>query len=429
MFMTSDVRGTHRRAWTAAVVAAGVGLAAGACSTDETPGTAGESGATESVSIIASGSHQAGLEELITAYTAEHPEIDFSVTYAPTDELQTSVRTQLAAGNAPDIVAVYPGNGSAMSMAQLSDAGLLEDLSAQEWTSVIPDGFTSAFTSEGGVYVYSPGASVLGVIYSKSVFADNGIEVPTTVTEFEQAATTLEKAGVTPIALGTNTPWITQLIPYALVPGMVFADDPAFAQGMLDGEGTFATSGWLDAFERYADWQDAGFFNDNPNGTTSDQMTQMVGDGTAAMAVMVSPKLAEFADVLGEDLGYFPLPSTDDAAKNWIPGGVVVGLGVTTQAKNKQGALDFVEFLGQPENMELLANAMSSIPFVESSELDPLLEQFTPYFDEGRAVPFPDQMWPNAEVQPAMFAAIQEMLGGQATPEEAVAQMDEAFQE
>ena len=424
--------GAHRTRRPMMILAAsvGAGLVLAGCSTNASNDTDSEAGGEQrTLSIIASGSQQTALDTLIGEFEELHPDVSINISYAPNQELQTSVRTQLAGGNAPDIVGVYPGNGSAMSMVQLSDAGMLEDLSEQEWTETIPDGFRSAFENKDGVYVFSPGASVLGVVYNKEIFAQNGLEVPTTLTDFEAAAETLQSAGVTPMALGTNTPWITQLVPYALVPGMVYADEPEFAAEMIDGDTTFAESGWLDAMGTYADWQARGFFNDNANGTTGDQMVQMLGDGSAAMAVMVSSTLGGYGDVLGENLGYFPLPSTDDAERNWIPGGTVVGLGVTTQAEDPELAKEFIAFLGEQENLVEMASLMNSVPFATSDELNPLLAPFVAYFDEGRTVPFPDQTWPNAEIQPTMFAAIQEMLGGQTTPEGALAQMDEAFQQ
>ncbi|WP_350347576.1 extracellular solute-binding protein [Agromyces sp. G08B096] len=419
----SRSRRGYRRATVLAATAA-AGLLLTACSTN---GPSGAGDGERTLTIIASGSQQTALEALIEEYEEANPGVTVTASFAPNQELQTSVRTQLAGGNAPDIVAVYPGNGSAMSMAQLAEAGMLEDLSDQEWTSTVPEGFQGAFTYEDGVYVYSPGASVLGVVYNTELFEQLGLEVPTTMSEFEAVAEQVKAAGVTPLALGTNTPWITQLIPYALVPGMVYSEDPDFGQQMIDGETTFVESGWLDAFSTYADWQARGFFNENPNGTTSDQMVQALGDGTAAMAVMVSATLEGYQDVMGEKLGYFPLPATDDEARNWIPGGTVVGLGVTTQAADPELAKDFIAFLGEEENIVEMATAMNSIPFAPSDELSPLLTPFAEYFDAGETAPFPDQTWPNAEVQPAMFAAIQEMLGGQTTPEGALAQMDEAF--
>ena len=79
------------------------------------------------------------MDSLLAAYQQAKPSVRINASYAPTDQVQTSLRTQLGAGNAPDLHVVYPGSGSAMSMTQIGKAGLLADLSAQPWTQTIPD--------------------------------------------------------------------------------------------------------------------------------------------------------------------------------------------------------------------------------------------------------------------------------------------------
>ena len=367
----------------------------------------------------------------LDALTKAYKKIGFSTSYAPTDQVQTSVRTQLGAGNAPDVHVVYPGSGSAMSMAQIADANLLADLSDQEWTKQIPDNFRSAFVKDGKTYLYSAGASVIGAIYNTKVFAEVGVEPPTTWPEFLAVCQKLKAAGKVPIALGAQTPWVTQLITYALVPSTVYAKDPAFDEKMADGSASFADSGWADAFEMYLDLQKRGYFNDNPNGTTFEQQTSMVATGKAAMAIQVSAVLPNFRDAAPspDDLSMFPVPGGDTADGVWIPAGIVVGLGVSARSKKLADAKAFIEFLGKQENINAWAEAVACVPLVRdsSSKIDPVLESFLPFMDGGKAVPFMDQAWPNAEVQPAHFAVVQELLGGQTTIPDALAKLDQTY--
>jgi raffinose/stachyose/melibiose transport system substrate-binding protein len=51
-----------------------------------------------------------------------------------------------------------------------------------------------------------------------------------------------------------------------------------------------------------------------------------------------------------------------------------------------------------------------------------------PFIEEGRSYPFMDQFWPNAEVQQAHFAGIQELFAGDGTIDDLLASMDEAYQ-
>jgi raffinose/stachyose/melibiose transport system substrate-binding protein len=388
----------------------------------------GGSGSDDGLRLVGVADQQKPLDELTKAYG----KVQFNATYAPTDQVQTQVRTQLGAGNAPDIHVVYPGNGSAMSMVQISDANLLADLSDQAWTKKIPENFKPAFQKDGKTYIYSAGASVIGAVYNKKVFAEAGITAPpTTWAEFLQVCQTLKQAGKVPIALGTQTPWVTQLITYALVSSTVYAKNPDFDQQLADGSATFADSGWVDALEMYLDLQKRGYFNDNPNGTTFEQQTSMVATGEAAMAIQVSAVLPEFRKSAEneDDLSMFPVPGAETAEAVWIPAGVVVGLGVSARSKKLTEAKAFIEFLGEQKNINAWAEAVACVPLVRdaSSTIDPVLDPFLPYLENNKAVPFMDQAWPNAEVQPAHFAVVQELLGGETTIPQALAKLDQTY--
>ncbi|WP_329125540.1 ABC transporter substrate-binding protein [Streptomyces sp. NBC_01465] len=389
------------------------------------------SGSSGKLRVVGVADQQKPLEELIALYRKSHGDADFATSFAPVEQVQTAVRTQLAGGNAPDIHVVYPGSGSSMSMVELEKAGLLADLSAQTWTKGIPATFDAAYRVEGKTYLYSAGSSTIGAIYNKKAFAKAGVQPPTTWNELLTVCAKLKAKGIVPIALGAQTPWVTQLITYALVPNAVYAENSHFDDDMTAGKATFADSGWADAMTKYKELQTRGFFNDNPNGTTYEQQTSMVASGKAAMAVQVSAVMSAFraATTTPDDLGMFPFPGGDDAAKLWIPAGIVVGLGISKRSKNAAKAKEFIEFLGTQENLNRWCTAVSAIPFKRdaSTKIDPALKDFLPIIDANRTVPFMDQRWPNAEVQPAHFAAVQDLLAGKTDVKGALGQMDEAY--
>jgi raffinose/stachyose/melibiose transport system substrate-binding protein len=102
---------------------------------------------------------------------------------------------------------------------------------------------------------------------------------------------------------------------------------------------------------------------------------------------------------------------------------------VSARSRNADAAKAFIEFLGRPENINRWAEAVACIPLKRdaSSKIDPVLNPFLPFIDGNKAVPFMDQAWPNAEVQPTHFAVVQELLGGKTTVDRALAKMDETY--
>jgi raffinose/stachyose/melibiose transport system substrate-binding protein len=411
----------------AALTALPGALAACGGSSGSSGGSGGSGGGTPTLKVIGVADQQKALDELTKLYTAAK----FNTSYAPTDQVTTSLRAQLGAGNAPDVHVVYPGNGNSMAMVQIAQAGLLADLSSQQWTSVIPAGLKPAFQYQNKTFIYSAGSSVIGAIYNKKAFQKAGVQPPKTWTELLTVCEKLKKAGIVPIALGANTPWVTQLITYALVPSTVYAKNPQFDAQMAAGSATFASSGWKDAMNMYLELQQKGYFNPNPNGTTYEQQTSMVATGKAAMAVQVSAVLPDFRKAASnpDDLGMFVFPGADTAADVWIPAGVVVGLGVSARGKHLDASKAFIEFLGKQENIDRWAEAVACIPLKRSatSKIDPVLSDFLPLIDANKAVPFMDQNWPNAEVQPVHFAVIQDLLAGKTTVDKGLAKMDQTY--
>jgi raffinose/stachyose/melibiose transport system substrate-binding protein len=391
-------------------------------------GSSGDGSAT--LSLVGVADEKAPLDLLTKAYTDSGAKVTFKTSYAPTDQVQTSVRTQLNGGNAPDVHVLYPGSGSAMATSEIGKAGLLADLSSQSWVANIPANLKSSFSYDGKVYLFSSGLAGIGAIYNKSVFTAAGVQIPKTWSELITVCQKLKAAGKVPIALGAQTPWVTQLITYALVASHVYRETPDFDDQMLAGKATFLDSGWKESMTLYMSLRDQGFFNDNPNGTTLEQSTSMVATGQAAMAVQVTPLLPAFRDAASNkaDIDMFPFPTADTADQVYMWGGANVGVGVHAKSKNKDAALKFIEFLGQQDNLNKWCDAVAAIPLKRdaTTKLDPALESFVPLLDAGRVAPV-GQRWPNAEVQPTHFSVIQELLAKKTTVDDALKKMDEVY--
>ena len=65
----------------------------------------------------------------------------------------------------------------------------------------------------------------------------------------------------------------------------------------------------------------------------------------------------------------------------------------------------------------------------DAGNIDPMLEPFAPFLSENRTIPFMDQQWPNAKVQPAHFAGVQELVAGKTDVSGLLEQLDEAYKQ
>jgi len=59
--------------------------------------------------------------------------------------------------------------------------------------------------------------------------------------------------------------------------------------------------------------------------------------------------------------------------------------------------------------------------------VDPSLTEVSKFIQDGRTVPFMDQLWPNAKVQQTMLSGLQEIFSGQSTTDKMLAAMDSDY--
>jgi raffinose/stachyose/melibiose transport system substrate-binding protein len=421
------VRGLQRLVLVAMLAAATTIAACGGGTSDDSEGGGGEA----TLTLMAITDQQEAWDQAIAKFEKANPGIKIKPSYQAIDALQSTLRTRLGSGTAPDLFTVWPGNGNSMAVAQVAPTGGLADLSDQSWVSRVPGNLKELLGLDGKVVMWTPGSAVIGGVYNKPVFKQAGVKIPKTWDEMLAACDKLKAAGKIPIAVGNQTPWVTQLIDYAIAPSTAFVEDPELAENMLAGEATFADSGWRDVLERYLELSERGCYQPNPNGTTLERQEALVASGKAGMAVHISTIASTIAQNAknSSDIAMFPFPANDEPGDLKIPAGLSSGIGVSAKSKNADAAKKFVEFLGEAENTRTFAEANQNIPIdvEEDTEVNPLVKPFVSFYTEEKTVPFMDQQWPNADVQQVHFAMAQDLLADKVSVDEALAKLDEAY--
>jgi raffinose/stachyose/melibiose transport system substrate-binding protein len=94
-------------------------------------------------------------------------------------------------------------------------------------------------------------------------------------------------------------------------------------------------------------------------------------------------------------------------------------------------AKKFIDFLETEENTNLYTKTNGSLPAIPNAtaQVNPAIQALADYQSENKTDPFPDQFWPNARVQQAHFDAVQGVLGGNLTIDEALQMLDAAYQQ
>jgi len=141
---------------------------------------------------------------LVEPFNAANPGIRLEV--IPTVELNNTLRTALAAGEAPDILQT-PG---ASFIAEFLRSGLVLNLTdvAQQlgWEEkLLPWAYQSGIV-DGSLYSIPLTYESMILVYNKTVFEENGWAVPTNLAELEAISAGAIAAGINPLVYG-NVGW------------------------------------------------------------------------------------------------------------------------------------------------------------------------------------------------------------------------------
>ncbi|WP_150253113.1 ABC transporter substrate-binding protein [Nocardiopsis deserti] len=393
--------------------------------------SADSAGPADGLTVSANSTDRVPMDAVVAAFQEANPDTEVTVTYADTDQLQSTLRTQLSSGTAPDVFTVWPGNGNPAALQLLAPSGYLADLSDAEFASRIPEGDRPVTEFEGVTHIVPVTYSGIGVIYSQEALEGLGAEAPTTWSELIDLCGTARDEGMSLLALGNQTPWVTQLVTYALAATTVYSDNPDFDERMAAGEASFADSEWRTAMEKYLEMEEEGCFNDDPLGTSYEASISSVVQGNSVGLVQVATTLSQVQAEIGDaELGMFALPATDDAEETLMPGSVSAAYGVNAETERMEEAMAFVDFLASDEGQDIYATeggTLTALPN-EDREIDPALTTLTDFQSDGRTVPFMDQRWPNPRVQQTHFTVIQQLFAGDITVDDALAEMDAAYQ-
>ncbi len=138
-----------------------------------------------------------GIEDVVAMWNEENPDITVSVQTGPNGNSGTyqSFFSQLEAGNAPDLGQIeYDALSSFRVQDGLADLSVCEDVVAAE-ADFIPWTWGQVTLGSDGVYGIPQDSGPMALFYRADLFEENGIDVPTTWAEYEEAARKVREAG------------------------------------------------------------------------------------------------------------------------------------------------------------------------------------------------------------------------------------------
>jgi raffinose/stachyose/melibiose transport system substrate-binding protein len=331
----------------------------------------------------------ATLQGLIDEFRKERPEIEVTLTAPP--EAETVLKTRLAKNDLPDVFSV----GGNATFGELARAGAFADLATTEAAKAVHPAYLDMLarlvgTSDTAVYGIPYASNANGVIYNVEKFEKLGVVPPKTWSEFIALLKKAKAAGETPIMFTLQDAW-TGLIPWNSLSSNLVASD--FPSRRTAKQTTFVQE-YSEVADKiaallpygHADNFGIGYGDGNSAFANGKGVLLLQGNWAVPELLKANPAIR---------LGVFPMPVSDDAAKNRLVSGVDVLLAVNAKTKNADAARSFIDFMVRKQNAERYIQEQAAFSAVVGViQTAPVMEGFRPSFETGAITSFADHYYP-----------------------------------
>lgn len=340
-----------------------------------------------------------------------------------TSNYESNMKVRMASGNLPDVFATH--GWSVMRYSQF-----LEPLTDQSWAQYVNTALDSSMRdSNGDLYALPIEYTVTGINANFDVLEKAGIDPDSINTwdDFNKALAAVKAQGITPIVVGGK-----DQSPAGNLANFIAAGAFTDSEISTIEDGTFDPSVWQkNVLDMVNDWAEAGYFNPDYSSASTDDMALQIAQGEAAFS-FAQPTLLTTALTYNEDanIGFIPIPSA--IGDRYLVGGEGVNsYGVAKNSDVKEEALDFLNFLAQPENAKKLAEANGTYSGLTNVDVD--LGKIQSSFDkwvkpgELETKPFFDRAYLPNGMWSTIISTTDSVITQQATPADAAEQMKTEF--
>jgi raffinose/stachyose/melibiose transport system substrate-binding protein len=365
---------------------------------------------------------------LTDAYTAAHPNVTFNLVSQPGDNYFSLLQAAAVSKTGPDLVLMWTGLFALKYKEYLTNLkGLVSDgaLARQgslEWSS-------DDFNIDNGPYVMPLDRQFYIGFYNKDAFTKAGvISVPKTWDELYASCTKLKSAGYTPIVYGNGGQSLGALYyPWYDASYLAIGQTKSASElrGLYNGTNAWNSAGNLNAYTKYAALKSKGCTNSDIL-TKTNNVEDFIG-GKAAMIIDGTWDTKKFTDALGDKVAAF-VPPFSDTAINGVVEFAGQGFALTSYAKEKQAAVDFLTFMTTDEAAKVIDGAGLIPNIVGSSTSNAVNQQMLDFAAKGGFIKYP--MLDNVvqgDIADAGNKIIPSILAGKTTPAKGLGQLKQVW--
>jgi multiple sugar transport system substrate-binding protein/raffinose/stachyose/melibiose transport system substrate-binding protein len=291
--------------------------------------------------------------------TKDLPGVTVKKIVSPNADRTAYAKQLQASGQFPDVLSsINPGDFTA--------AGLLKPFD-QSWLDanfLLPKGQDIG----GKTYIPPTNSQIIPLVYyNKKIFADNGITVPKTYSEFVDVVKKLHAAGITPIELAGADGWSASMPLVGLASADVLGSNPNWIQERYAGKVKFSDPLFANAMQKQLDLIKDGAYN--PAALSVDFATANKNflDGKSAMYPEGSwfTGSGYITPAQADNIGAFPWPT--DSGTLVVPFNVGGTTSVSSKSPHVDTAMKFAQAWSlDPQNLKVLIETDGAFPMLKN---------------------------------------------------------------
>ena len=237
----------------------------------------------------------------------------------PADQYSDLLQSKLATDSCADIFWIQ-SNPCAIESTIVDPEKYCIDFTGASWEDLMPEARKTSCVYNDKLYglqIWHNSPEYV-MVYNKTLFEENGWEIPSTYAELKDLCAKIAEQGITPWFMPGADGWQHQLA-FFQIGGVYEEATPGLYDALNTNQATFADNEkMLEVLNEFKELSDAGYFGEDWIGTDSTNLTNEFGDRNIAMAMANSSYIQQIKDDTGteDEFGMFLIPLGDNT---WYP--------------------------------------------------------------------------------------------------------------
>jgi len=290
-------------------------------------------------------------QDIINAYMEENKHVKIEVEALQDEPYKAKTKVYASTDSLPDIMQSW---GQPSFIKPLIDSDLLLELNPDDFkSSEFISGSTDGFSQNNKLYGLPRNTDFLVIYYNKKLFADNGIQVPTTVSELVEVSKQFREKGINPITTNAMEGWSLPIW-FEYVAQRASGDFNKI-DAVLNKEASFSGDpDFLAAANSVLELAKAKAFADGFLTADYGTSRNLFGQGQAAMFIMGNWEAGlatdeNFPAVFRDNVSAIPYPSSDKGKATDLAAWFGGGYSISKATKHPEEAIKFMKYFFTPE--------------------------------------------------------------------------------